>query len=117
MKRETRGGPTALALCLLFDLLSGYTLYIPNRGRIAVVTKIQKWGNSQGLRVTRALLEEAQLGVGDEVAISVRRGQIIVEPVKKGRRKHDLKKLVAKIPSSYRAEELDWNLPVGKEAW
>lgn len=82
-----------------------------------MVTKIQKWGNSQGLRVTKTILEEAQIGVGDEVKISVRRGQIIVEPVSKVRGKYDLKKLVAKIPKGRRAEELEWGAPAGKEAW
>jgi len=37
-----------------------------------MVTKIQKWGNSQGLRTSRHLLESASLSVGDEVAVDVR---------------------------------------------
>ncbi|MEX0614117.1 MAG: AbrB/MazE/SpoVT family DNA-binding domain-containing protein [Pirellulales bacterium] len=82
-----------------------------------MVTKVQKWGNSQGLRVPKAVLEEAQIGVGDEVRIVVRRGRIILEPVSKVRGKYDLKKLVARIPKGYRAEEIDWGAPVGKEAW
>ncbi len=32
-----------------------------------MLAKIQKWGNSQGLRLTKNLLEDAQLDVGDEV--------------------------------------------------
>ena len=47
--------------------------------------KIQKWGNSQGLRFTKALLQEAQINVGDEVSVSVKNGQIIVEPATKVR--------------------------------
>ena len=82
-----------------------------------MVTKVQKWGNSQGLRVARAILEEAQIAVGDEVKLSVRRGQIIIEPTTKVRGKYNLKKLVAKIPRGYRAAEVDWGPPVGKEAW
>jgi antitoxin MazE len=82
-----------------------------------MVTKVQKWGNSQGLRVTRAILEEAQIGVGDEVKITVRRGQIIVEPVSRVRGRYNLKKLVARIPKGYCGKELDWGTPVGKEAW
>ncbi len=37
----------------------GYTL----RGDY-MLAKIQKWGNSQGLRLTKNLLEDAQLDVG-----------------------------------------------------
>ena len=36
-----------------------------------MLSKIQKWGNSQGLRFTKTLLQEAQINVGDEVSVSV----------------------------------------------
>lgn len=82
-----------------------------------MVTKVQKWGNSQGLRLPKALLAEAKVGVGDEVSITVRNGRIIIEAVKKVRGRYDLKKLLAKIPERYRAEELEWGSPVGQEVW
>lgn len=53
-------------------------------------TNVQKWGNSLGLRFPKSLLDEAQIDIGDEVNVSVRGGQIIVEPVSKVRGKHDL---------------------------
>lgn len=81
------------------------------------MSKIQKWGNSQGLRFTKALLQEAQINVGDEVNVSVENGRIIVEPATKVRGKYDLKELVSRIPQEYQAEELDWGEPVGKEEW
>ena len=79
--------------------------------------KIQKWGNSQGLRFTKALLQEARINVGDEVSVSVQRGRIIVEPVTKVQERYDLKGLVSKMPQEYQTEELDWDEPVGKEEW
>ena len=82
-----------------------------------MLTKIQKWGNSQGLRFTKTLLEEAQINVGDEVQVSVQKGRIIVEPVTKVRGKYDLKALVSKMPKGYQTEELDWGPPVGREVW
>jgi len=82
-----------------------------------MLAKIQKWGNSQGLRLTKNLLADAQLGVGDEVDISVRDGIMIVTPVKKIRGKHSLKDLVARIPENYQTGEVDWGDPVGKEVW
>jgi len=82
-----------------------------------MLTKIQKWGNSQGLRFTKALLEEAQINVGDEVQVSVHKGRIIVEPVTKVRGRYDLEALVSKMPKEYQAEELDWGPPVGREVW
>lgn len=82
-----------------------------------MLTKVQKWGNSQGLRFPKAILEEARVNVGDEVRVSVRGRKIIIEPVEKVRGKYDLKELVAKMPKDYRVEEVDWGTPVGKEEW
>ena len=82
-----------------------------------MLTKVQKWGNSQGLRVTKALLDEAGIHVGDEVDVSARRGRIIVEPVSRIRGRYDLKALVSKMPEEYPPEELDWGPPTGKEHW
>ena len=82
-----------------------------------MLTKVQKWGNSQGLRFTKAILQEAQINVGDEVNISVQKGRIIVEPVTKVRGRYNLKELVSKMPKEYQAEELDWGPPIGKEVW
>ena len=79
--------------------------------------KIRKWGNSQGLRFTKALLQEARIDVGDEVSVSVKNGRIIVEPATKVRGKYDLKELVSKIPQEYQAEEPDWEKSIGKEVW
>jgi len=82
-----------------------------------MLAKIQKWGNSQGLRLAKNLLADAQLGVGDEVDISVKEGVMIVAPSNRIRGRHKLKDLVARIPENYQSEELDWGEPVGKEAW
>ena len=82
-----------------------------------MLTKVQKWGNSQGLRFPKALLEEARIKVGDEVKISVDKGRIIVEPATQVRGKYDLEALVSRMPKGYQAEELDWGPPVGREAW
>ena len=82
-----------------------------------MVTKVQKWGNSQGLRFSKAILEEAHINIGDQVNISVKKGQIIVEPVTKVRGKYDLRELVSKMPPNYQVEEFDWGKPIGKEVW
>jgi len=83
----------------------------------AIVTKIKKWGNSQGLRLAKQVLEEACIAVGDDVDVAVRDGVIVIAPVKRMRSKHDLKKLVARIPKDYRAEEIEQGRPVGREVW
>ncbi|MFO8089500.1 MAG: hypothetical protein R6U13_06660 [Desulfatiglandaceae bacterium] len=82
-----------------------------------MLARIQKWGNSQGLRLTKNLLADAQLGVGDEVHIRVKEGIMIVTPAKMIRGGHRLEDLVAHIPENYEAGEVEWGEPVGKEVW
>ena len=82
-----------------------------------MVTKVQKWGNSQGIRFAKTILEDAQIEVGAEVTVSAQAGRIVIEPLTRVRGRYDLKDLVSKMPKGYRAEEADWGAPVGKEAW
>ena len=82
-----------------------------------MLTKVQKWGNSQGLRLTKAFLTKAGIHVGDEVDVSVEEGRIIVEPVSKVRNRYNLKDLLSRLPKDYQQEEIDWGPPTGKEVW
>lgn len=82
-----------------------------------MVTKIQKWGNSQGLRLARQLLEDARLAVGDDVDVTARDGLIVISPARLVRGKRSLQELVERIPKDYKAEELKWGEPVGGEVW
>ena len=81
-----------------------------------MVTKIQRWGNSQGLRFPKEILRKIHLSVGDEVEISVKSGEIIVRPAAQVRGKYKLKDLVSAMPVKYTPEE-DWGRPLGKEVW
>jgi antitoxin MazE len=82
-----------------------------------MITKVQKWGNSPGVRLSKELLSNIEIRVGDVVDIAVQKGTIIVKPLRHSRRKHDLRDLVRRIPAEYKAEEIDWRIPVGKEIW
>jgi len=82
-----------------------------------MVTKIQKWGNSQGLRFPKAILNQAHIDVGDEVDIKIRQGVIVIKPVTNIRGKYSLKKLVSKIPKNYKPKEEIWGGGAGKEEW
>lgn len=82
-----------------------------------MLTKVRKWGKSQGLRLTKALLTEARIHVGDDVDVSVREGQIIVQPLSWVAGRNDLKDLLTRMPKDYQPEEVDWRSPTGKEAW
>ncbi|HXU32297.1 MAG TPA: transcriptional regulator/antitoxin, MazE [Thermoanaerobaculia bacterium] len=78
-------------------------------------TRLQKWGNSQGLRLSEQVLDLAELAVGDEVEIEVSDRLILVR--KTPRPRFDLAELVARIPKDYRVEELVLGPPAGREEW
>jgi antitoxin MazE len=82
-----------------------------------MIAKVQKWGNSQGLRLSKDLLREAEIEVGDAVDVVVHKGALVVTPVRRVRGRHDLRELVARIPKDYKPEEADWGPAVGREAW
>ena len=79
--------------------------------------KIQKWGNSQGLRLTKDLLQSARLEVGDEVEVSVKDGVLIIAPARKIRGRYKIEDLVAGIPEDHQPEEVDWGDSAGKKVW
>ena len=43
-------------------------------------TRIQKWGNSLGLRIPKAFAEEAGVEAGSEVDLSLEDGELIIRP-------------------------------------
>jgi len=82
-----------------------------------MVTKIQKWGNSQGLRLAKQVLDDASIAVGDDVDVAVKDGMIVITPSRRVRGKVSLKELVLRIPKNKRYREMDWGKPIGKEVW
>jgi antitoxin MazE len=82
-----------------------------------MITRIQKWGNSQGLRLSKTLLSDAGIDVGDAVNVVVHNGVLIVTPVRRVRGGLDLRDLVRRIPKDYKPGELDLGSPVGREVW
>jgi len=43
-------------------------------------TKVQKWGNSLGVRIPRGLAEEVGLGAGTEVSLTAKDGELVLRP-------------------------------------
>ena len=82
-----------------------------------MITRVQKWGNSQGLRLSKKLLSDVEIDVGDAVDVAVRDGTLVVTPVRRVRGGVDLEQLLRSIPRGYTPEELDWGPPVGGEVW
>lgn len=81
-----------------------------------MTAKISKWGNSQGLRMPKDIMDSLHLQVGDNVNIIMLDGKVIIEPIKKEILSYDLNELVSKIPTNYKTSE-EFETIVGKEEW
>ena len=82
-----------------------------------MTTTVKKWGNSQGLRLPKALLEETGLAVGSEVELVVADGCLQVRPKRRRPGKYTMDDLVRLTPKDFRPGEVDWGPPVGNEVW
>jgi len=80
-----------------------------------MVTKLQKWGNSLGLRIPKSFAAEARVEAGSIVDIRVENGALLVRPVR--RKKYHLTELVRGVNSRNLHEEIATGKPVGREAW
>lgn len=77
-------------------------------------TKIQKWGNSLGVRIPRAFAIEARIRPGSAVDISIDKGVLRIRPVV---RRYALKDLLVKIRSDNRHSEVSTGRRSGREVW
>ncbi|MDP2871126.1 MAG: AbrB/MazE/SpoVT family DNA-binding domain-containing protein [Bacillota bacterium] len=77
-------------------------------------TTIQKWGNSQAVRLPKAALEKAGLQENDRVEIIVHDGNLLIVPTKKHL---TLRERAAGYLGDYRPLEWDTGKPAGKEVW
>lgn len=75
-------------------------------------TKIQKWGNSQAVRLPKTILEMADIHENDQVEIKVQDGNLLIIPVKKHR---TLEERIAEYQGNYQCSEWDVGKPIGKE--
>jgi len=80
-----------------------------------MVTKIQKWGNSLGLRIPKSFAAEADIDEGSEVNIAIQEGKLVITPSRKPR--YELADLLDKVSKKNRHEEIDTGKPVGREVW
>jgi antitoxin MazE len=80
-----------------------------------MVAKVQKWGNSQGLRLAKHVLDSAHIAVGDEVEVIAGEEEILIKKVAKP--KFDLAEMVSRMPRNYRPREESFGQPVGREEW
>lgn len=80
-----------------------------------MLTKIQKWGNSLGLRIPKSFADEAHVRQGSTVDLAVRDGQLVIKPIL--RPTFDLEELLSHVSKSNVHDEIDAGSPLGREAW
>jgi len=96
-----------------------------------MITTIQKWGNSQAVRLPKAVLESLMLQENDQVEIiaDVDNDSIVIR--KKQRKRRSKKSLEQRLEefygrpvdeiladdTLYSPVEYDWGAPVGREIW
>lgn len=75
--------------------------------------KLQKWGNSLGVRIPKSIIEKTNLAENDELIIEQQDGKIVIFPAKK---KLLLRELMDKVTSSNLHDEEDFKSK-GREVW
>ncbi len=80
-----------------------------------MTTTIQKWGNSQGVRIPKTILDTVNWSENEQILIVVDNGKLIMEKAK-GKRKN-IKELFADYKGEYEQAEIDWGNSEGKEIW
>ncbi len=74
--------------------------------------KIQKWGNSQGVRIPKSILSSADFTEGEEVEIIAIEGKIVIEHSK---RHKTLKERFKEYNGEYKCSEWNTGSPKGQE--
>lgn len=77
-------------------------------------TTIQKWGNSQGIRIPKSILDVLHWKEDEEVELFAQENKIII---KKPEKRKNIKDLFADFDGEYVPVEIDWGEPQGKEIW
>lgn len=79
-----------------------------------MITTIQKWGNSQGIRIPKILLDIVQWREDEQLILSADKDKIIIE---KAEPRKNIMELFADFDGEYVPIDMDWGEPVGEEVW
>lgn len=85
-------------------------------------TTLQRWGNSQGVRLPKSIIESLGMNVGATVIVEVSgdHSQITITPATESRPirgRHRIEDLIEKSAPGAFSGEHNWGKPHGKEVW
>lgn len=75
---------------------------------------LQKWGNSQGIRLPKILLNELGWNENEKLSIVKEDDKLIIKKLKK---RKNIIELFGGYEGEYKPEEIDWGEAKGKEIW
>lgn len=75
---------------------------------------LQKWGNSQGIRIPKNILELLGWKNNEKLLMLTEEDKIIIKPAKE---KKNIEILFENFEGDYKPIEIDWGKPVGNEIW
>ena len=81
-----------------------------------MTVNIQKWGNSQGIRIPKYMLDDLLWSDNETVDITIENGKIVIERTSPSQKKN-IVELFEGFNGKYDAEEFDWGEPSGREVW
>lgn len=73
---------------------------------------IRPWGNSQGIRIPKSILEKLNIGVSDTLQIEIEDDAIVLRKMFKHK---TFEERVAEYGGEISICDFDWGEPVGKE--
>ena len=89
---------------------------------LAMRTTLQRWGNSQGIRLPKSIIESMGMHVGAPVIVEVSgdHSQITITPATESRPirgRHRIEDLISESAPGAFSGEQDWGKAQGKEVW
>lgn len=92
-----------------------YNVYTIGVGDQFMETKIQRWGNSDGIRIPSSILKSLDLKTNDKVNIKEDNNKIIITKVVSKR--NLLQNRINKYQGENLTKEFSWDEPKGNEIW
>jgi len=85
-------------------------------------TTVVKWGNSHGIRLPKAFLQNMQIFENDPVDVTLENDKIVIKKITTNEHKTIKQRLVEFYGENYEQnstpqKETDWGKPVGNELW
>ena len=82
-----------------------------------MITNIVKWGNSQGIRIPKSMLDELHWSENENILIIIDKGKLVIEKTKKKEDKKIIEALFKENDEKYEPVDIDWGEPEGDEIW